>query len=316
VNLLSYDLSSMFMTDSSACSLAQLPPSLQKFTGKERDAETGLDYFGARYLSSAQGRFITPDPAMKSAFVLNPQTWNRYTYVMNNPLRFIDPHGLWAIDKTVIEKNYNVVISVKQSKAGDNYTTLANQLGFTGKAADKIVAQLTKTFGADGNNLQLSNMKGNRIGSTFGAAEDGLKKQAQYDAKGGGNTPGPQSIENGDCSYTAIHAVLGNLMNSRIGNWMGISSANEILQNRDKSLTEEGYSFKEINPGSAVTGDIYHWDGGGNRFQEHFASFLMFDDNMIKPTVFSRSGDSGRYEVVPATNVEGYGIIDKAYHLR
>ena len=51
----------------------------QKFTGKERDAETGLDYFGARYFSGAQGRFTTPDPLMASANVGDPQSWNRYT---------------------------------------------------------------------------------------------------------------------------------------------------------------------------------------------------------------------------------------------
>ncbi len=68
----------------------------QKFTGKERDAETGLDYFGARYLSSPQGRFITVDPTMESAVLQMPQSWNRYSYALNNPLRYIDPNGeLW-----------------------------------------------------------------------------------------------------------------------------------------------------------------------------------------------------------------------------
>ena len=47
---------------------------------KERDAETGLDFFGARYMSSAQGRFTSPDPLMGSAQLSNPQTWNRYSY--------------------------------------------------------------------------------------------------------------------------------------------------------------------------------------------------------------------------------------------
>jgi RHS repeat-associated protein len=48
----------------------------QKFTGKERDAETGLDYFGARYFSGPQGRFTSPDPLMASAKTTNPQSWN------------------------------------------------------------------------------------------------------------------------------------------------------------------------------------------------------------------------------------------------
>ena len=66
----------------------------RKFTGKERDTETGLDYFGARYYGSKIGRFITVDPVMsvKDALV-NPQKWNRYAYSLNNPLRYVDPDG-------------------------------------------------------------------------------------------------------------------------------------------------------------------------------------------------------------------------------
>lgn len=66
----------------------------QKFTGKERDYETGLDYFIARYYASTNGRFTSPDPLMASGRPANPQTWNRYAYVLNNPLRMIDPTGM------------------------------------------------------------------------------------------------------------------------------------------------------------------------------------------------------------------------------
>jgi RHS repeat-associated protein len=66
----------------------------QKFTQKERDTETGLDYFLARYYSSAHGRFTSTDPLLASGRVANPQTWNRYAYVLNNPLHFVDPSGL------------------------------------------------------------------------------------------------------------------------------------------------------------------------------------------------------------------------------
>jgi RHS repeat-associated protein len=62
-----------------------------KFTGKERDLETDLDFFGARYFSSPQGRFTGADAA--AADPLAPQTWNRYAYSRNNPLGRIDPDG-------------------------------------------------------------------------------------------------------------------------------------------------------------------------------------------------------------------------------
>ena len=67
------------------------------FTGKERDSETGNDYFGARYYSSNVGRWMSPDPAW---FIANeiegPQSWNLYAYVRNNPLNLTDPTGLDA----------------------------------------------------------------------------------------------------------------------------------------------------------------------------------------------------------------------------
>ena len=67
----------------------------QRFTSKERDAETGLDFFSARYMSSAQGRFTSPDPSgLLAANPANPQSWNLYAYVRNNPLINIDPTGL------------------------------------------------------------------------------------------------------------------------------------------------------------------------------------------------------------------------------
>jgi RHS repeat-associated protein len=54
--------------------LAGIPPR----TSSQNAPVTGLDYFGARYFSAAQGRFTTPDPLMASAKASNPQTWNRY----------------------------------------------------------------------------------------------------------------------------------------------------------------------------------------------------------------------------------------------
>ncbi|HEX7771533.1 MAG TPA: RHS repeat-associated core domain-containing protein [Pyrinomonadaceae bacterium] len=70
----------------------------QQFTSKERDVETGLDYFAARYFGSTQGRFTSPDALLQSGRVATPQSWNRYAYVLNNPLRLIDPDGLMDTD--------------------------------------------------------------------------------------------------------------------------------------------------------------------------------------------------------------------------
>jgi RHS repeat-associated protein len=67
-------------------------PSQSRFTGKERDSETGLDYLGARYYGSTMGRFLSPDPF--GGHREDPQTLNKYNYVANNPLSRTDSTGL------------------------------------------------------------------------------------------------------------------------------------------------------------------------------------------------------------------------------
>ncbi len=67
-----------------------------KFTGKERDSESGLDNMGKRYYSSAMGRFTSPYPLLNSGQPWNPQSWNRYSYTYSNPLRYTDPTGLYV----------------------------------------------------------------------------------------------------------------------------------------------------------------------------------------------------------------------------
>jgi len=70
-----------------------------KFTGKRRDTESQLDYFGARYYSNALGRFMTPDYGGSQQPNSNPKTLNLYAYGQNNPLRFADETGFDAVDR-------------------------------------------------------------------------------------------------------------------------------------------------------------------------------------------------------------------------
>jgi RHS repeat-associated protein len=112
-----------------------------KFTGKERDAESGLDFFGARYMASAQGRFTSPDPA--GTFVADssrPQSWNFYTYAENSPLSRVDPFGLDSIltGTTCYVDGFNTSCSGAQqlvqsgsaSQCPNNVCTIATANGF------------------------------------------------------------------------------------------------------------------------------------------------------------------------------------------
>jgi len=96
------------------------------FTGKERDAESGNDYFGARYYNSNMGRFMSPDWSVKItpvpyAKLSDPQSLNLYAYVLNNPLSHADADGHWIQltgDDDARKKQLDALKSAVGSKAG------------------------------------------------------------------------------------------------------------------------------------------------------------------------------------------------------
>jgi RHS repeat-associated protein len=85
--------------DGLSCSGSITSPTEHHFTGKERDAESGNDYFGARYYASSMGRFMSPDydgdnpMPIPHADEVDPQSLNLYGYAGNNPLSNVDPDG-------------------------------------------------------------------------------------------------------------------------------------------------------------------------------------------------------------------------------
>jgi RHS repeat-associated protein len=88
-------------------------PTDKLFTGQRLDA-TGLYYYNARYYDALIGRFISPDTVIQS--MANPQTLNRYSYVLNNPLKYSDPSGRSV---TINGKDYQTLIDAYAK--GDYY---------------------------------------------------------------------------------------------------------------------------------------------------------------------------------------------------
>jgi RHS repeat-associated protein len=88
----------------------------QKFSGKEREGYSELDYFGARYFDNNSYRFISPDPiSTKDKAIANPQYWNLYAYCGNNPITSFDPSGL---DNYVFydSRNFSKQASVEKTR--------------------------------------------------------------------------------------------------------------------------------------------------------------------------------------------------------
>ncbi len=106
-------------------------PSHYKFTGKERDDETALDYFGARYYASAEGRFLTPDwsatpEAVPYGHFENPQSLNLYAYVGNNPIADVDADGHWS---------WKTLLGLTISPEGGDQGAVVQNPGATNNAA-------------------------------------------------------------------------------------------------------------------------------------------------------------------------------------
>jgi RHS repeat-associated protein len=92
----------------------------QKFTGYERDDETGLDFAEARYYYNNHGRFTAVDPLLASGRSADPQTFNRYAYVMNRPLILTDSTGLQVATDPLIrhELEHEAIVLLNQATGG------------------------------------------------------------------------------------------------------------------------------------------------------------------------------------------------------
>lgn len=111
------------------------------FTGKERDAETGLDYFGARYFSAAMGRFTSPDKPFADQDPADPQSWNLYSYARNNPLKFVDDAGMAVI---YADQRLRIISDARRQESTSYNTYLQ---GFEGNGSPDLTIRYGATAG-------------------------------------------------------------------------------------------------------------------------------------------------------------------------
>jgi RHS repeat-associated protein len=167
-----------------------------KFTGKERDAlETGgsamqgLDYFGARYFSGAQGRFTSPDRPFVDQTESDPQSWNLYAYGRNNPLRYTDEDGQACVstdggktyqddnsggqscadaDAANKKKTPDVTVTAKQGSAV--WATTLNAFFALDNIANAWFRPLTNAMGVQPSYMQDTPVSNSGLGKTVNAA--------------------------------------------------------------------------------------------------------------------------------------------------
>src|SRR5437773_1483869 len=121
---------------------------LSECSGKERDQETGLDFFGYRYLSSAQGRWTAPDVPFADQQAEDPQSWNLYSYVRNRPLSFVDTNGRQTIsalpEGSAQHRFFDVAVGAGKGFAG-SAVSLLRALGANSATMDQIDELLQPT---------------------------------------------------------------------------------------------------------------------------------------------------------------------------
>jgi RHS repeat-associated protein len=117
-------------------------------TGKERDRESGSDYFLARYYSGAQGRFLSSDRKTFPRDFGDPQSWNKYAYARNNPLRYVDPDGkdFWDFLNGMANATSTNAVAGIGRQTGNRDFTLGQKVG----DAISVVSGLIEIVGGGG----------------------------------------------------------------------------------------------------------------------------------------------------------------------
>jgi RHS repeat-associated protein len=276
----------------------------QKFTSYERDNESGLDFAQARMFGNSIGRFTSPDPILLSLRRDNPQTLNRYTYVLNNPLNLVDPLGLWEIQiqikyKTKKGKDGNEVIDTDRNgkqivdrvkivavktKSDDNGASLAKQLGLNGDEAKSFDNEI-----GSGDNVQLSGTKNEAVSSVYGNAEKGITDESESQRKDGKSPEGP-NCAGVSCS---VGGLGGNRKQYLDPEGFGNSLDSKVKKGKAEQISED----------SLRVGDIARYATSDGK-AKHFANFVFRNDDGV-PIVFSKSGFSGPYQLTTARSLEG-----------
>ncbi len=222
------------------------------FTGKERDAETGLDYFGARYFSGAMGRFVSPDAPFADQHIGDPQSWNLYSYVRNRPLNFVDHDGnaaAWALDSL---------------REGRQMWTAPGPLYLKAFGAAAIVAGTIGVVATDAGTRQDIANTVNEVVQAAGRSEWGPEAPRPYLSESGGQTQSspPSGEKSKDGSYSPDRPLP---VDKKTGNAIPEKNADGSTAGPHTQLGKRESSNPK-SPGKYTQGREY--DGTGRRVKD------------------------------------------------
>jgi RHS repeat-associated protein len=222
------------------------------FTSKEYDAESGNDYFLARYYGSSMGRFLSPDPSgLYYANPGNPQSFNLYAYVLNNPLINVDPTGLDCVtDEGNGQVRYNTGDCPNESTDGANHEYYINCDGCTSGTAGAYLDRAT-------GNLYATDANGNAIAGTTvqGFADpQGLLQTVnvtpQPDSDDDPDNPAPNSPAPNNTTQVPVHGLW------TYGNYCGTGGMGTPINAMDAGCAAHDacYAQNGLTAGGNITG--------------------------------------------------------------
>jgi RHS repeat-associated protein len=225
------------------------------FTGKERDAESGNDYFGARYYASSMGRWLSPDWSAKIepvpyAKLSNPQTLNLYAYVVNNPLAHADADGHTI---TCAGNQCNQYIAALQKATGMTFAADKNGLLSITSRPDKMGYVGTAVAGVIGDKKNAVNISADSHNDVLGGHYAGHGNQilnfnsinAMSSARGGFT---PQSIVTHETMEAYVGLKLGGAYNMETAlkahaAAIGYENAERLSEGLPARIGENGIPF-------------------------------------------------------------------------
>ncbi|MGB7069153.1 MAG: RHS repeat-associated core domain-containing protein [Pyrinomonadaceae bacterium] len=232
-------------------SLGYEPDTTRKgYTGYENDSESGLDFAQARYYNSTHGRYTSIDPLTASASIRNPQTFNRYSYVLNSPYKFTDPLGLIPVTTGACGQ-----FCANSGPTVDGSSLRGRDASFDWAGADISLPNVTATSrGPDG-----------RITAITEGDRKALQKSLQKLAAGSRVIKNGQITVSRSSAQTAGYNLLIGIGSSDKRVIINVNHENDVSSQAIK--TDGSVNWKAKTDGSSSDAIVY-WDPDAIKFAE------------------------------------------------
>ncbi|HEY0458622.1 MAG TPA: RHS repeat-associated core domain-containing protein [Pyrinomonadaceae bacterium] len=261
----------------------------QKFTGYQRDEETGLDFAEARYYNDKHGRFTAIDPLLASGKSTNPQTFNRYVYTMNRPLILTDSTGLQSGKKVDLspDPSIEVPVNVKDEAArttipGVRQTYLSGQLN----SEETVQIVLPNSL------VQLRTDLANFVYTQQAAAtSQAIANKKTDDVSPNQGTVSSGKSETQESESTKTNKVEGDISSSPK---LGVSTENSE-KNKNGNITTNGKQY--TGPATSPIGTLNNLENQTNKAISNYLNANADQNGLLKVNIIDSSGNTSTKQI-------------------